>query len=51
MSAWSYTNQNIESALHTYDLKKEDFINLNIDYRQMGVGGDDRSSKNALPHK
>jgi len=33
---------NVEQPLkHTIDLKKKDFITLNIDYRQMGVGGDD----------
>lgn len=51
VSAWPYTTQNIDNALHTYDLKKEDFITLNIDYKQMGVGGDDSWSKNALPHE
>lgn len=51
VSAWPYTTKNIENALHTYDLKKEDFITLNIDYKQMGVGGDDSWSKDALPHE
>jgi beta-galactosidase len=51
VSAWPYTTQEIDSALHTYDLKKEDFITLNIDYKQMGVGGDDSWSQNALPHE
>ncbi len=26
---------------HTWDLKKRDFVDVNIDYKQMGVGGDD----------
>jgi len=26
---------------HTIDLEEKDFINLNLDYRQMGIGGDD----------
>jgi len=26
---------------HTYDLEQKDFITLNLDYRQMGIGGDD----------
>ncbi len=25
---------------HTFDIKKRDLVNINIDYRQMGVGGD-----------
>lgn len=51
VSAWPYTTKNIEKALHTYDLKKEEFITLNIDYKQMGVGGDDSWSEDALPHE
>lgn len=51
VSAWPYTTDDIENALHTYDLKKRDFITLNIDYKQMGVGGDDSWSKKALPHE
>lgn len=51
VSAWPYTTKDIEVALHTYDLKKRDFITLNIDYKQMGVGGDDSWSKKALPHQ
>lgn len=51
VSAWPYTSKDIEDALHTYDLEKRPFITLNIDYKQMGVGGDDSWSKKALPHK
>lgn len=50
MSAWPYTTWDIENALHTYDLKPRGFITLNIDHKQMGVGGDDSWSKKALPH-
>ncbi len=51
VSAWPYTTEDIDAALHTYDLKKRNFITLNIDHMQMGVGGDDSWSKNALPHE
>ncbi len=51
VSAWPYTTQNVEEALHTYDLKKSGYITLNVDYKQMGVGGDDSWSQKALPHK
>lgn len=51
VSAWPYTSKDIEEALHTYDLKERPFITLNIDYKQMGVGGDDSWSKKALPHQ
>lgn len=50
VSAWPYTTEDIDKALHTYDLKKRDFITLNIDHKQMGVGGDDSWSLQALPH-
>ena len=34
---------------HTYDIPERDLININIDYRQMGVGGD--NSWGLMPHK
>ena len=34
---------------HTTDIIKRDFVNINIDYKQMGVGGD--NSWGAMPHK
>lgn len=51
ISAWPYTTLDIDEALHTYDLSPKDYITVNIDYRQMGVGGDDSWSKKALPHQ
>jgi beta-galactosidase len=42
VSAWPYTMEQLEKAGHIHELP-EDFhsITLNIDYKQMGVGGDD----------
>lgn len=51
VSAWPYTTEDIEAAKHTYDLKKRNFITLNVDLQQMGVGGDDSWSLQALPHE
>lgn len=51
ISAWPYTTEDIEAAQHPYDLKKRDFITVNIDHKQMGVGGDDSWSLQALPHE
>ncbi|WP_179007128.1 glycoside hydrolase family 2 TIM barrel-domain containing protein [Winogradskyella forsetii] len=34
---------------HTTDIKKREFVNINIDMAQMGVGGD--NSWGAMPHK
>jgi beta-galactosidase len=49
MSAWPYTEENIESARHTNKLKVADHITLNVDLIQMGVGGNDSWSDVAAP--
>jgi beta-galactosidase len=49
MSAWPYTEENIEKAKHTIDLKDAGYITLNIDLMQMGVGGNDSWSDVAAP--
>ncbi|WP_372937900.1 glycoside hydrolase family 2 TIM barrel-domain containing protein [Seonamhaeicola sp.] len=36
---------------HTTDIVKRDFVNVNIDYKQTGVGGDNSWSAKALAHK
>ena len=38
-----------KSQTHTTDIIKKPIVNLNIDFKQMGVGGD--NSWGALPHK
>ncbi|MHA2287395.1 MAG: glycoside hydrolase family 2 TIM barrel-domain containing protein [Promethearchaeota archaeon] len=40
ISAWPYSIEDLETAKHTYDLPKREFISFNIDYKQQGVGGD-----------
>ena len=37
-SAHYYTTEDIEKAKHITDLKKRDFITLNIDYKHHGLG-------------
>ena len=49
MSAWPYTEENIQNAKHTNKLKDAGFITLNIDLVQMGVGGNDSWSDVAAP--
>jgi len=49
MSAWPYTEENIQNAKHTNKLKDAGFITLNIDLMQMGVGGNDSWSEVAAP--
>jgi len=41
ISAHHFTQDDLEKATHTYELKYRDEIYLNLDYIQMGVGGDD----------
>jgi beta-galactosidase len=40
---------NRKTQTHTYDINKRPLINLNINYKQMGVGGDDSWGKQ--PHE
>ena len=49
MSAWPYTEKNINEAKHTTDLKDAGYLTLNIDLVQMGVGGNDSWSPVAAP--
>lgn len=49
MSAWPYSEKNIQEARHTIDLKDAGYITLNMDLIQMGVGGNDSWSPVAAP--
>ena len=49
MSAWPWTEENINRARHTFELEDAGFITLNIDLVQMGVGGNDSWSIVARP--
>ncbi|WBL24678.1 glycoside hydrolase family 2 TIM barrel-domain containing protein [Zunongwangia sp. HGR-M22] len=49
MSAWPYTQENLDDAKHTIDLKNPGYITLNIDLKQMGVGGNDSWSPVGQP--
>lgn len=49
MSAWPYTQANIEAAQHTNKLKDAGFLTLNIDLIQMGIGGNDTWSDVSAP--
>lgn len=40
-SAWPYSMATLEAATHPVFLTRDGNITLNIDYKQMGVGGDD----------
>ncbi|MEO8534931.1 MAG: glycoside hydrolase family 2 TIM barrel-domain containing protein [Flavobacterium sp.] len=49
MSAWPYTQENLNGAKHTFDLKDPGFLTVNIDLIQMGIGGNDSWSPVARP--
>jgi beta-galactosidase len=39
-SAWPWTQDDLDKALHINELPDRDFVTVNVDYKQMGVGGD-----------
>jgi beta-galactosidase len=40
----------VKKQRHPYDLKPRDLVTLNLDYKQMGVGGDTSWGDRARPH-
>ena len=48
LNALKFTTEDLENAKHSYELTYGNTITLNIDYQQMGVGGD--NSWGARPH-
>jgi len=48
VAAWPYTMADLEAATHIHLLPRRDTITVNLDHRQMGVGGDD--GWGARPH-
>ncbi|WP_053219974.1 glycoside hydrolase family 2 TIM barrel-domain containing protein [Virgibacillus senegalensis] len=48
VGALHYTEQDLGTAAHPYELEKKDDIFVSIDFHQMGLGGDD--SWGARPH-
>ncbi len=49
-SAWPYSQDDLENAMHTYELPDRDYLTVNIDHKQMGLGGDNSWSKKSWPH-
>ena len=48
VTAKHYTTKDLETHKYSYQMKRKDFVTLNLDYKQMGVGGD--NSWGAKPH-
>jgi beta-galactosidase len=49
ISAWPFTMQDLEEAKHIHEPPPAETITVNLDYRQMGVGGDDSWGARAHP--
>jgi beta-galactosidase len=49
MSVSPYTDENIQNAKHTYRLRDAGYLIVNMDLKQMGVGGNDSWSEVAAP--
>ena len=49
VNALPFTTEDLEGPEHPYQITPREFITLNLDLKQMGVGGDD--SWGALPHE
>jgi len=47
ISAWPYSLEDLEQASHIDELPTRDYITVNLDDKQMGVGGIDTWSRNA----
>ena len=51
VSAWPYSMEDLEKATHIHELPRRDTVTLNLDLKQMGVGGDDGWTERARPHR
>ena len=49
-SVWSWSPENLEKATHINELETRDAYTVNIDYKQMGLGGDDSWSEKSTAH-
>ena len=48
VSAWNYRLEDLEGVRHSYMMKRRPFVTVNLDLKQMGVGGD--NSWGSRPH-
>ncbi|OAV45521.1 hypothetical protein A3850_013930 [Lewinella sp. 4G2] len=48
-SVWPYTQETLEKAEHTNELTPAEYLTLNLDYGQIGVGGDNSWMWSAQP--
>jgi beta-galactosidase len=50
-SAWPCAQNDLQGLRHDYQVPQRDFVTLNIDYGQIGVGGDAGWGLKARPHR
>ncbi|MBN2349075.1 MAG: DUF4981 domain-containing protein [Bacteroidales bacterium] len=48
-SVWPYSQQKLDESKHLHELVKDNYLTVNIDFKQMGLGGDDSWSENSAP--
>ncbi len=48
-SAWTCTQEDLDDAKHTNELPRRDYLTVNVDHKQAGVGGYDTWSHRAHP--
>jgi len=48
-SVWPWTGETIDKAKHINELERSAFLTLNVDFKQVGVGGADSWSSNSKP--
>ena len=51
ISVWPWNAIKLENAKHINELVKDDYYTVNIDFKQMGVGGNNSWSWKAVPLK
>ena len=49
VSAWPYAQSDLATATHTHELPNREATTVNLDYKQMGLGGNNSWSKKARP--
>ena len=49
VSAWPYTQEDLEQSRHTHELLRRDFLTVNLDHRQRGLGGINSWGAKPLP--
>ena len=49
VSAWPYSQEDLAEATHTHELPDRAFTTVNLDYRQMGLGGNNTWTEKARP--